>query len=392
MDALDCAETVFSNAMVVTPTECFSGTVIVAGGEIVGVETGRSRLRSAIDCEGDFLIPGLVDLHTDSVERHYEELGADALAAVMTLDGYTASVGVTTVFQSLTVHGYKQGFNRGKAVMPLIEAVERCDGENLLRIDHRVHLRCELSSPDLGDKLASYLENTRVGLISVMHHAPGLGQRRNLDPEQYDEMARRNYRERGVPEEEIEGMLQYNRRVRSADEAFLTANRKIAADLASAASLAFASHDDETEAQIAQSVAVGAVIAEFPTTIEAAVAARQAGMHVVMGAPNTVRGGSKSGNVSARNIVQAEALSILVSDYLPVTLLQAVFRLTDPDLGLSVPAAIGTATSAPAEAVGLLDRGRIEIGKRADIIRVRRSLPSGWAQIRGIWAAGRRIA
>ena len=135
---------------------------------------------------------------------------------------------------------------------------------------------------------------------------------------------------------------------------------------------------------------LGIAVAEFPTTVEAAEASRAAGLHILMGAPNIVRGGSHSGNVSALELMRLGILDILSSDYVPFSMLQAAFHLFDLEEA-SLPEAISHVTKAPAEAVGLADRGAIEAGRRADLVRIRahRGEPP---VVRSVWREGRRVA
>jgi alpha-D-ribose 1-methylphosphonate 5-triphosphate diphosphatase len=103
--------------------------------------------------------------------------------------------------------------------------------------------------------------------------------------------------------------------------------------------------------------------------MDAARAARERGLATVMGAPNVVRGGSHSGNVSALQLAKEGLLDILSSDYVPSSLMMAAFQLVR-EAGWPLPRAIATVSDAPAKAVGLEDRGAIDVGLRADIVRV----------------------
>src|SRR5690606_3283895 len=148
-------------------------------------------------------------------------------------------------------------------------------------------------------------------------------------------------------------------------------NRRAIAALCRARGIILASHDDATGEHVAEAGVDGVKVAEFPTTIEAAQASTDAGMAVLMGAPNLVRGNSHSGNVSARDLAERGFLDILSSDYIPFSLLQAGFHLSKAVEGISLPEAIARVTRNPAEAVGLTDRGTIATGRRADLVRVR---------------------
>ena len=150
-----------------------------------------------------------------------------------------------------------------------------------------------------------------------------------------------------------------------------------------------ASHDDATQAHVAEAIEAGAVIAEFPTTQEAATAARAAGLSIVGGAPNVVRGRSHSGNASALEFARAGLLDILSSDYVPVALLHAAFKLAEEG-GMSLPDAVATVSANPAAAAGLVDRGIVKPGLRADLIRV--GMSDGLPVALASWREGERIA
>jgi alpha-D-ribose 1-methylphosphonate 5-triphosphate diphosphatase len=166
-------------------------------------------------------------------------------------------------------------------------------------------------------------------------------------------------------------------------------NRKAILRLGHAAGIAFASHDDATEEQVRESVADGVAIAEFPTTMTAAEASHAAGLAVLMGAPNVVRGGSHSGNIAAADLAREGCLDVLSSDYVPGALLFAAFML--PGIaGIPLPDAIATVTARPAKAAKLNDRGSIAPGMRADLVRVR--MHGDMPVVKGVWREGWRVS
>ena len=155
--------------------------------------------------------------------------------------------------------------------------------------------------------------------------------------------------------------------------------------MAKARGVTLASHDDTTTEHVTEAKALGIVISEFPTTMEAAGAARALGLGVVMGAPNIVRNGSNSGNVSAAAVARAGLLDMLASDYVPGSMLHAALRLND-EVGIPLPDAIATVTRIPADQLGLSDRGRLAEGAEADVVRV---LWTGeTAVVRAVWREG----
>lgn len=167
-------------------------------------------------------------------------------------------------------------------------------------------------------------------------------------------------------------------------------NRVFVARLARELGLALASHDDQRVDHVDEADEIGATLSEFPTTIEAATRARELDMMVIMGAPNLMRGGSYSGNVSASEVARSDLLDVFASDYVPRSMIEAAFRLTEAPFGWSVPDAIRTVSANAAASVGMNDRGRIEVGKQADFVRVK--MVDGRPIVRGVWVQGERVA
>ena len=154
--------------------------------------------------------------------------------------------------------------------------------------------------------------------------------------------------------------------------------------------IAIASHDDATAEHVREAVSLNLVIAEFPTTEEAAALSHQSGMGVLMGAPNVVRGGSHSGNIAAHLLASREQLDILSSDYIPSSLLWSAFILADrDDNSLDLARAVQLITANPARAAGLDDRGRLAPGLRADLVRVRRDTET--PRVATVWREGERV-
>ncbi|WP_416906908.1 MAG: alpha-D-ribose 1-methylphosphonate 5-triphosphate diphosphatase [Polymorphobacter sp.] len=371
---------------IVTPDRVHAGHVILDGDTILAVEPAERAAANAFDCGDDLLIPGLVDIHTDNLEKHYQPRpGAlwDALGAALAHDGQCITAGITTVFDSLALHGQKDGLDRGDALGPMIEAVDRAGDEGLLRAEHLLHLRCEVTNPRLADLIAPHIENPRLRLMSVMDHTPGQRQTANLDRLK-DRMARR-----GASPDEMELLLADRTSWR--DSAVAPENRAHVVALAHEHAIPLMSHDDESIAHVEESHDDGCIAAEFPVTLAAARTAKNYGMMTVMGGPNFVRGGSHSGNLGARECAAEGLLDILASDYVPLSMLRAAFQLTEAPFGWSLPAAIATVARNPARITGLTDRGDIAPGQRADLVQVHRA-PGGWPVPRAVWVRGRRAA
>ncbi|TCZ64966.1 alpha-D-ribose 1-methylphosphonate 5-triphosphate diphosphatase [Roseicella aquatilis] len=374
---------IFENAAIVLPDAVRHGWVAVAGGRILETGEGRAPERG-IDLRGDVLIPGLVELHTDHLESHYAprpKVRWHPLGAVLAYDAQIAASGITTVFDSLRAGADVDGTGLGTELVQLAEAIAQARAEGLLRCDHLTHLRCEIPAADVVPMTEAFAARFPVGLISLMDHTPG--QRQFRDVEKYYLYAART----GRPMEEIRALATR----RMAEGAAMAARHRPAlVALARRHGIALASHDDTTAADVAQSAAEGARLAEFPTTLEAAAACRAQGITVMMGAPNLIRGGSHSGNIAAEALAREGLLDILSSDYVPASLLMAAWQLPRRVPGFGLPQAIALVSRNPARATGLEDRGEIAPGQRADLVRVQAS--GEVPVVRQVWRAGERVA
>src|SRR5690606_7930870 len=242
----------------------------------------------------------------------------------------------------------------GQHVDQLTGAIASGRAGGWLRAEHFVHLRCELPTPDVIEQFEAHASHAQTRLASVMDHTPG--QRQFSSLEDY----KRFYKDKiGRSQTELDAYLD----ARQAEhDRYAAPNRAHIVARARQLGLPLASHDDTTLLHVEEGVADGVAISEFPTTLEAAAAAHDAGLAILMGAPNVVRGKSHSGNISATDLVRAGLLDILSSDYVPFALLQAAFVLPQRVDGLSLPAALATVTRNPARAARLTDRGEIAIG------------------------------
>ncbi|UJW84696.1 alpha-D-ribose 1-methylphosphonate 5-triphosphate diphosphatase [Devosia sp. SL43] len=375
------SDVVFRNARIVLGDEVIEGSLSTRDGVISAFAAGSAQ--SGDDLDGDYLIPGLVELHTDHLETHYRPRPGvfwDAMASLHAHDVQIAGSGVTTVFDAVRVGSDSEMPEMGKHVAALTSAIARARADGWLRSDHLIHLRCELPSHDVVEQFEAHATHAEVRLASMMDHTPGQRQFRSLDD------YKRFYGVRRTPEEldrYIEARLADHARYSAPHRAHIVARAR-------ELGLSLASHDDATIAHIEEAARDGVAIAEFPTTLEAAAAAHDAGLAILMGAPNVVRGKSHSGNISATDLVRAGLLDILSSDYVPFALLQAAFVLPQRVEGMGLPAALATVTRNPARSAGLDDRGEIAIGKRADLVRIR--LIDGLPVVRGVWRQGIRVS
>jgi alpha-D-ribose 1-methylphosphonate 5-triphosphate diphosphatase len=358
-------ELILKNAKIVTPDEIVEGTVIVRGGLIADVQSGPVELEPAVDFEGDYLIPGLVDLHTDNFERHVRPRNnADwpVMAALLAHDAQMVSAGITTIFDSLYVGIIGFGSRGHDTLQKTIAELDYGRRNGMFRGDHMLHLRAEVSKEEMPEMFSSVYPESSVRLVSVMDHTPG--QRQWRDIEKYVAMEKRDYK---LPQEEIDEFLKTSR---EQHQRVSGPNRAKVLSMVEGHSIALASHDDTTAEHVEAAHAEGITICEFPTTAEAAQTARNKGMHIVAGSPNLVLGRSHSGNVSAEELARRGLLDALASDYVPSSLLHGAFVLKEK-IGIPLPQAFKMINLAPALMVGLHDRGSIEVGKRADLVRVK---------------------
>lgn len=375
--------TVLKNARIVLRDEAILGTIGISNGLITEIDAGSTSAKDAIDCEGDYIVAGLVDIHSDSLEKHVAprpNVVWPGFFAAIAHDADIVGVGITTIFDAVALSGGKGG-NRAELFQRIITGLTEASSSGALRADHLLHIRCEVSDPDIVSRFELVGDNPLVRMISLMDHTPG--QRVFTDLGTW-----RDYRKKGhgMTDAELDVALE---RAIHAHETYSTQNRQALAATARERGLVMASHDDATVENILEGFELGGTIAEFPTTLEAAQRAIGDGMAVVMGSPNLVRGGSHIGNLSTAECAIDGMLSILSSDYVPVSLLHAVVMLTQEPIGLSLPQAMATASINPAAALNLNDRGEIAIGKRADLVRMR--LFNEAPVVRTVWKVGERV-
>lgn len=379
------ADLVLTNARVVTRDRCFPGTVIVKGNRIVAVEKGRTRIAGALDLEGDYLIPGLVELHTDNVERHFMPRPGvrwPRQSAILAHDAQIATAGITTVFDAMALGDINENSPRVLFLRDMTEAVRSVCQSGTTRAEHFLHLRCEVTFPGVVETFVELSDDPLVRLVSIMDHTPG--QRQFVDVEKYKVYYRGKYH---LSEREIDDFIA---RQRGYHERFAREHRDAILTICGEKNFPLASHDDATPAHVGEAVEAGMVIAEFPTTVAAAEAAREHGLAILMGGPNLVMGGSHSGNISALMLAERGLLDIVSSDYVPMSLLQSAFLLAKQGCGIDLPEAIAKVSANPAKLVGLEDRGEIALDKRADMAWVKDT--SAGPVTRAVWRESRRIA
>lgn len=374
-----------ANARLILPEGEMLGRMTITGGEIVEIALGTSVPSGAVDCGGDIVAPGLVELHTDNLERHLRPRPSahwPLKPAIVAHDGELAACGITTVYDAIRVGSIegKGGVGWSRYARELADELLAMRAAGALKISHHIHLRAEICSETLIEELDQFGPEDRVGIMSLMDHTPG--QRQFADIGQYRTyMMGKHGLSEAVFNDHVTTRQALGAAVRDPHEAAaVAAAQRLGAVLAS--------HDDTLVEHVARSAAHGIALAEFPTTEDAARACRQHQIAVMMGAPNLVRGGSHSGNVAAADLAQAGLLDILSSDYVPSALLYGAVILGE--IWGDLARGIATVTTAPAHAAGLMDRGRLAEGMRADLIRFK--LVQGVPALRGVWSAGVRVA
>ncbi|MFN3172702.1 MAG: alpha-D-ribose 1-methylphosphonate 5-triphosphate diphosphatase [Hyphomicrobiales bacterium] len=377
--------TILANARLVLADEVISGSLTFADGVITSIDQGKSIPTGAIDCDGDYVVPGLVELHTDNLERHLSPrpgVNWPHNAAIAAHDAELASTGITTVFDAVRL-GFIEYSGTRDVMAPyarsMVSEILAAREHGLLKISHHIHLRAEICSNSLADELEEFGPEDRIGIISLMDHTPG--QRQFADISQYEKYMRGKH---GLSQQEFDEHVEERKQLRAR---VVDKHEAAAVNAATAFGAVLASHDDTTHEHVERSAEHGIKLAEFPTTIGAAHTCHTHGIAIMMGAPNLVRGGSHSGNVAAHTLAEHDLLDIVSSDYVPSALLYSALKLSE--LWGDMPRAVQTVTSAPAKAVHLDDRGTIAKGLRADLVRfhVLDDVPL----IRGVWSNGTQV-
>jgi alpha-D-ribose 1-methylphosphonate 5-triphosphate diphosphatase len=376
---------IINNVKLVLEDEVIDGSLEVQEGRIYAFAESQSRLPAALDGEGGWLLPGLIELHTDNLDKFFTprpKVDWPAHSAMSSHDALMVSSGITTVLDAVAIGDVRDGGDRLENLEKMINAVEETQKRGLNRAEHRLHLRCELPHHTTLPLFEKLVDRKPVTLVSLMDHSPG--QRQFANREKYREYYQGKYQ---LSDEQ---MRHYEEEQMALAATWSQPNRQTIAAMCRDRHIALASHDDATHEHVAESHQLGSVIAEFPTTLAAAQASRQHGMNVLMGAPNIVRGGSHSGNIAAHHLAANGLLDILSSDYYPASLLDAAFRIADADdNAFTLAQAIRLVSKHPAQALGLHDRGIIAEGKRADLVLAHRR--GEHIHIDHVWRQGKRV-
>jgi alpha-D-ribose 1-methylphosphonate 5-triphosphate diphosphatase len=356
-------EQIYTNYRLQLPNEEVLGTLVVRDGLIADIQP--DVIFTGQDGQGNYLMPGLIELHTDNLERCMSPrpgIQWPMESAVVFHDRQLVSAGVTTVFDAIALGDVFPSSLRMTHFGGMIDALYQGQLAGRFAADHRLHLRCEVSYKDVVSITEEYIDNPLLSLISLMDHTPG--QRQFVNIEKYKQYYTGKH---GVPVSEMDAFIQ---RRQLEQQQYGEKNTAALVQLVKSKNVAIASHDDATTDHVQEALESGATIAEFPTTKEAAAEAHKQGLKILMGAPNIVLGRSHSGNISAMELVQRNQVDIFSSDYAPHSLLQAIFNIAQK-MAKPLYQSIKLVTTNPAQAVNLLhNRGSLEVGKRADLITV----------------------
>lgn len=359
------SELILTNAKLILSDEIIQGSLLIRHGIIEDISQSVSNVTGAIDVQGDYLLPGLIELHTDNLEKHFSprpKVTWPGQPAVIAHDAQLVAAGITTVFDAVALGDVNENSQRIENLHLMLDAIAQAQEKNLLRAEHLLHLRCEVCHPEAVNFLKPLIDKPLVRLVSVMDHSPGQRQFTNMD--KYRIYYQGKYH---LNNNELENFIEKQKAnsVKYSDQ-----YRREVVDMCQQRHIPVASHDDATVEHVEESLAYNMSIAEFPTTAVAAKLSHEKGMSVMMGAPNVVRGGSHSGNIAAHELAEKGVLDILSSDYCPASILHAAFKLSQLENDYTLCDAMNTVTLNPAKSVGLDDRGELAIGKRADVVQL----------------------
>lgn len=351
--------------------------LLIDGGLIAAIDPEAAGGARTLDLSGRLLIPGLIDLHCDALEKEVEPRPGVHFPldfACAQADKRNAMAGITTVYHALSFANHELGVRNNSFAAEIARAVHAWQSHAL--VDNRVHARYEVTDPTAPPVLAELLQQGHAHLLSFMDHSPGQGQFQ--DAAAYRAYLARSYK---TSDAQFDALLAG----KQAAAAGAMDRMATLAAVARQCGVAIASHDDDSADKVNALADLGALVSEFPTHLAAAQAARARGMATLLGAPNILRGRSQSGNMRALDAVLEGVADCLCGDYSPAALLPSVLKL--PELaGIGLAQALALVTRNPARAAGLHDRGEIAVGKRADLVAVRQL--GGLPQAERVWVAG----
>jgi alpha-D-ribose 1-methylphosphonate 5-triphosphate diphosphatase len=356
------------NAQIILPDKVIRGHILIDDQRITEVaESGSAKIKcypevTLIDAEGYYVMPGMIDLHSDAIEKEMQPRPNTLFPIQMAfyeLEKKLVVSGITTMYHSLSLSD-EWGVRNNDTVLGVIKSINKLKRTRSM-INHRIHLRYELTFLAGVSSLENLIREKSIDFMSYMDHTPGQGQFR--DAEALREFTMQAY---GKKAEEVEDSMDRSIENQARIDWLKLINL---ARLAKTKGIRLAFHDDDTIEKIDTLLACEGTISEFPINLETAVYAQSKGIHVCVGAPNIIRGMSHGNNLRALDAITNNAANIICSDYLPSAMLPAVFHLTKE--GLKLTEAVQMVTLNPAKALGIdSEVGTIEAGKCADLIFV----------------------
>jgi len=374
-------QTLLTHANVVLPDGVAENSaVLIDDGMIVAIDPVNSGMATVIDLSGRLLMPGMIDLHCDALEKEVEprpNVHFPLNFACSQADKRNAMAGVTTVFHALSFAHQEFGVRNNLFAAEIAHAIH--DWQQYAQVENRVHARCEITDASAPEILAELIDKNEVHLLSFMDHTPGQGQFKDVAA--YRSYLAGSYKK---TEEELDTLLQSKfANLQGTTELIGQLARK-----AKAHGIPLASHDDDSPERVCAMAELGVSISEFPVNIETARVAKYRGISTLFGAPNVLRGASQSGSMRALDAVLKGVADCLCGDYSAAALLPAVFKLAE--LGdFELQDMVALVTCNPAHAAGLPDRGEIAVGKRADLIAVQHL--GGLPQVEHVWVRGQAV-
>lgn len=346
------------------------GSVRIEDGVIAEIIEGTAPV-DAPTMGGLTLIPGIIDLHGDMLERDVQprpnarfptELG------LIELDKRMAGAGITTAFAAISFAWKQNDLRSQESATEMINTVNAM--RDALLIDMQVHARFEVTNPSTAPVLAELLSEDKVQLVSIMDHTPGQGQYGDVD--RYLDFM---HKWMGIDLDnlgEFKDKILTSIRNNIVETVAKPRDWSIIADvmrIAKTHGIPVASHDDDTPQKVQEQAEIGISISEFPVSVEAAEAAHKHGMKVIMGAPNAYRGQSTSNNLSAIDAIKAGLVDILATDYYPASMLHTAFKLVKEGV-MPLHESVKLISTNAAEAMHYHDKGRIAQGYSADLVLV----------------------
>ncbi|MBZ4653824.1 MAG: hypothetical protein JG781_1163 [Peptococcaceae bacterium] len=358
-------DTVITDVRVVTPQEVINNaSVYLHKGRIGAVKKNGinwPQNYEVIDGKGKWLLPGIIDLHNDAIEKEIEPRPNAVIPvgiALFSLETRLLSHGVTTIYHSFSFMEGESAVRTYDMVLSNVEEINRLKEHGLIR--NYIHARYDVTEHKFSPILVEMMKRQQVKLLSFMDHTPGQGQYKNI--EVYEKFIAKY---RNLDEEAVKNNV-IRRQAKKVDFQAL----KSLAEKARALSIPMASHDDDSADKVRFMKKLGVTLSEFPIDMETANFAAQEGLKVIVGGPNIIRGKSNSGNMSAMEAVKGGVVDIICSDYMPAAILNAIFVLHRRH-NMPIHQAVNMGSLNPARAVGLEEElGSIECGKRADLVMV----------------------